>query len=128
MPCAVYHRGETRFPMVVHMRSPHIAPPVPLQPSSILCGQHDVREVVALTLSRCHSHSPPHLPPQGFHFLVTFVAGGRIRDTQCGFKLFTRRAAALLYANQRLQRWCFDVELIYLAEQLGVPLAEVCMR
>lgn len=24
---------------------------------------------------------------QGFHFLVTFVAGGRIKDTQCGFKV-----------------------------------------
>lgn len=137
----------------------------------------------------------------GFHMLVVFVAGGRVRDTQCGFKvrqcgcwpaasseavappppgplllyalkeapgghtlesisspcasltptfpvtpaprlaflscfarhppllllapfllrqLFTRRAAAVLYSNQRLQRWCFDVELLYLAEQLQV--------
>ncbi len=28
-----------------------------------------------------------NLLTQGFHFLVTFVAGGRIRDTQCGFKV-----------------------------------------
>eukprot|EP00955_Chlamydomonas_euryale_P117234 366462-Chlamydomonas_euryale.AAC.19 len=61
----------------------------------------------------------------GFHLCVMIVAGGRIRDTQCGFKLFTRPAAALLFGNQRLQRWCFDVELLYLAEQLDVPVAEV---
>ena len=61
----------------------------------------------------------------GFHLLVTTVAGGRIRDTQCGFKLFTRRAATLLFPNQRLQRWCFDVEVLYLADQLDVPVSEV---
>lgn len=66
-----------------------------------------------------------NLLTKGFHFLVTFVAGSRTRDTQCGFKLFTRRAAAMLYGNQRLQRWCFDVELIYLADVLEVPLTEV---
>jgi dolichyl-phosphate beta-glucosyltransferase len=48
-----------------------------------------------------------------------------IRDTQCGFKLATRRAAASLFSNQRLQRWCFDVELALLASRLGVPLREV---
>lgn len=53
--------------------------------------------------------------------------GGKaaIRDTQCGFKLATRRAAARLFLNQRLQRWCFDVELALLARRLGVPLREV---
>ncbi|KAF6265307.1 nucleotide-diphospho-sugar transferase [Scenedesmus sp. NREL 46B-D3] len=61
----------------------------------------------------------------GFHFLVTLVAGHAVADTQCGFKLFTRRAAAVMYTNQRLQRWCFDVELLYLAQALGVPVKEV---
>ena len=28
-------------------------------------------------------------------------------------------------SNQRLQRWCFDVELLWLAAALGVPVAEV---
>lgn len=40
-------------------------------------------------------------------------------------QLFTRRAARLLYKNQRVKRWCFDVELIYLAQQLRIPIAEV---
>ncbi|GBF93095.1 dolichyl-phosphate beta-glucosyltransferase [Raphidocelis subcapitata] len=61
----------------------------------------------------------------GFHALVTFVAGHEVRDTQCGFKLFTRRAAAAVFSNQRLQRWCFDVELVYVAQRLGVPISEV---
>ena len=40
-------------------------------------------------------------------------------------QLFTRRTARLLYKNQRIKRWCFDVELIYLAQQLRIPIAEV---
>jgi dolichyl-phosphate beta-glucosyltransferase len=43
-------------------------------------------------------------------------------------QLFTRRAASLLYTNQRLQRWCFDVELLYLADVLGIPSTEVCLH
>jgi len=61
-----------------------------------------------------------------FHVLVLIVAGPACpKDTQCGFKLFTRGAARLLFPNQRLQRWCFDVEITWLASQLGVPIAEV---
>lgn len=40
-------------------------------------------------------------------------------------QLFTRRAAASLFSNQHIQRWVFDVELVYLADQLGVPITEV---
>jgi dolichyl-phosphate beta-glucosyltransferase len=64
----------------------------------------------------------------GFHMLVVAVAGSAVKDTQCGFKMFSRHAAALLYTNQRLQRWCFDVELLYLAGRLGVPVKEVQVR
>ena len=66
-----------------------------------------------------------NLLTQGFHALVVLVAGRAIRDTQCGFKLFTRSAARALFGNQRTSRWCFDVELAVLAARLGIPVAEV---
>lgn len=62
---------------------------------------------------------------RGFHLLVMLVVGDKVKDTQCGFKLFTRRAARSLYKNQRIKRWCFDVELIYIAQELHIPIAEV---
>lgn len=40
----------------------------------------------------------------GFHALVIMVVGIEVRDTQCGFKLFTREAARCLFYNQRLRR------------------------
>jgi dolichyl-phosphate beta-glucosyltransferase len=65
----------------------------------------------------------------GFHFLVSFVGGIRgINDTQCGFKLFTRKTAQQLFLCQQLRRWCFDVELLHLAQRLGIPIAEVAVR
>lgn len=39
-------------------------------------------------------------------------------------QLFTRRSARILFQNMRLQRWCFDVELVYLAHRLQIPIAE----
>lgn len=64
----------------------------------------------------------------GFHMLVFLVIGGKIRDTQCGFKLFTRRAAFELFSQQRLQRWCFDVELAFIAQRIGIPIEEVQVK
>eukprot|EP00123_Amoebidium_parasiticum_P005648 comp16793_c0_seq1/m.15182 comp16793_c0_seq1/g.15182 ORF comp16793_c0_seq1/g.15182 comp16793_c0_seq1/m.15182 type:complete len:338 (-) comp16793_c0_seq1:29-1042(-) len=62
----------------------------------------------------------------GFHFLVLTLGGVRgVRDTQCGFKLFTRASARVLFPNLHLERWCFDVELLYTAQTLEMPIAEV---
>ncbi|KAL3684261.1 hypothetical protein R1sor_002283 [Riccia sorocarpa] len=64
---------------------------------------------------------------KGFHFCVLLVAGPGIRDTQCGFKMFTRSAARQLFTNMRLNRWCFDVELVYLCKRLAIPILEVAV-
>lgn len=64
---------------------------------------------------------------KGFHFCVLLVAGGGVRDTQCGFKMFTRAAAQNLFVNLRLKRWCFDVELLYLCKRLHIPIREVAV-
>lgn len=39
-----------------------------------------------------------------------------IRDTQCGFKLFTRASARAIFPLAHIERWIFDVELLLLAE------------
>lgn len=62
---------------------------------------------------------------KAFHLCVLLVAGPGVRDTQCGFKMFTRSAAQLLFSNLRLKRWCFDVELVYLCKRLRIPVSEV---
>ncbi|KIM58987.1 glycosyltransferase family 2 protein [Scleroderma citrinum Foug A] len=61
----------------------------------------------------------------GLHTILRIVGVGHIRDTQCGFKLFTRPAAQKIFPAQHLATWIFDVELLLLAKQLSIPVAEV---
>ncbi|KAM6383664.1 dolichyl-phosphate beta-glucosyltransferase isoform 3-T5 [Alca torda] len=64
----------------------------------------------------------------GFHFLVWFLCVKEIRDTQCGFKLLTREAALRTFSALHIERWAFDVELLYIAQRLGIPIAEVAVN
>ncbi|KAF8972761.1 glycosyltransferase family 2 protein, partial [Flammula alnicola] len=61
----------------------------------------------------------------GLHTILRIVGVGHIRDTQCGFKLFSRSAAQQIFPSQHLPTWIFDVELLLLAKQLHIPVAEV---
>ncbi|KAF8628714.1 hypothetical protein AX17_005936 [Amanita inopinata Kibby_2008] len=61
----------------------------------------------------------------GLHTILRIVGVGHIRDTQCGFKLFSREAARQIFPAQHLATWIFDVELLLLAKQLRIPVAEV---
>ncbi|RWS29616.1 dolichyl-phosphate beta-glucosyltransferase-like protein [Leptotrombidium deliense] len=61
----------------------------------------------------------------GFHFIVWFFTVKTVRDTQCGFKLFGREVAKVLFPAIHVERWAFDVELLFLAEQLNIKLGEI---
>nr|KYP64978.1 Dolichyl-phosphate beta-glucosyltransferase [Cajanus cajan] len=65
---------------------------------------------------------------KGFHLVVLMAAGPGIRDTQCGFKMFTRAAARKLFSNVRLKRWCFDVELVFLCKWFRIPVSEISVN
>ncbi|XP_037820971.1 dolichyl-phosphate beta-glucosyltransferase [Lucilia sericata] len=64
----------------------------------------------------------------GFHFLVWLFAVRSVKDTQCGFKLLTRAAANKLFKSLHVERWAFDVELLYLVERLNIPVREVAVN
>jgi len=61
----------------------------------------------------------------GFHMIVALLCVRDVRDTQCGFKLFTRDSARLLFTVLHIERWAFDVELLYLAQYHRMPIVEV---
>ena len=60
-----------------------------------------------------------------FNLLLRIILGLRFKDTQCGFKAFTRRAAQEIFSRQQIERWGFDPELLFLAKKLGFSVAEV---
>jgi len=63
-----------------------------------------------------------------FHFLASIWVVGDVKDTQCGFKGFTREVAHDLFARQRVTSIVFDVELIHLARRRGYRITVVPIR
>jgi glycosyltransferase involved in cell wall biosynthesis len=60
-----------------------------------------------------------------FNLLLRIVLGLRFRDTQCGFKAFRREAAQRIFPLQRIERWGFDPEILFLARRMGFRTVEV---
>ena len=60
-----------------------------------------------------------------YNLLLRIILGLDYRDTQCGFKAFTRDAARLIFSAQKIERWGFDPELLFLAKLYRLRVAEV---
>ena len=63
-----------------------------------------------------------------FNLLVQALVLPGIRDSQCGFKALTRRAAQDLFPRLTLGGWGFDAELLFLARKRGWTIREVPVR
>lgn len=64
----------------------------------------------------------------GFHMLVWIFAVKGIRDTQCGFKLLTRSAARRIFNVMHVERWAFDVELLFITQSYKMPIDEIAVK
>ena len=65
---------------------------------------------------------------RSFNLVMRMITGLPFRDTQCGFKLFEARAAREIFPRQRLDGFGFDVEVLYIARQLGYRAVEVAVH
>lgn len=63
-----------------------------------------------------------------FNLLMRIILGLKFKDTQCGFKAFTRQAAQAILPLQRIERWGFDPEILFLARRFGLRVEEVAVR
>ena len=62
-----------------------------------------------------------------FNWLTRLVMNLPLADTQCGFKAFRREAAQTIFIRQRIERWGFDPEILYIALRLGMRVKEVAV-
>jgi len=60
-----------------------------------------------------------------FNLVLRLFLGLNFADTQCGFKAFRRQAAQRIFPLQRIERWGFDPEILFLARRLGLTVKEV---
>jgi dolichyl-phosphate beta-glucosyltransferase len=63
-----------------------------------------------------------------FNLMVRFFLGLRLRDTQCGFKLFQRQRSRRVFEEQTTSGFGFDPELLFLAKRNGLKIHEAPVR
>jgi dolichyl-phosphate beta-glucosyltransferase len=66
-----------------------------------------------------------HLMGRVNNFIIKLTAVRGFEDTQCGFKMFNRRAAEELFSVQQMTGIGFDIELLFLAKKRGFRIKEV---
>jgi len=81
----------------------------------------------ALESSNLAVKQPPHRQLMGtvFRTLVRIARLKGIRDSQCGFKLFTASAAQAVFSRLTEPGFVFDVEALAIAQAMGYQIAEV---
>lgn len=63
-----------------------------------------------------------------FNTIVRIILRLPFVDTQCGFKAFRRERCRILFDQQRIERFGFDPELLYLARHHGLRAVEIPVR
>jgi len=63
-----------------------------------------------------------------FNRLVRLLTGLPFEDTQCGFKAFARERCRIVFEQQRIERFGFDPEILFLAHRHGLRAVEIPVR
>jgi dolichyl-phosphate beta-glucosyltransferase len=92
-----------------------------LRAADVVLGSRDLPD------SRVVRHQPlaRELLGKLFNLAIRALGVRGIRDTQCGFKLLRGDVARALFAELTVERFAFDVELVWLAQRAGYRVVEV---
>jgi glycosyltransferase involved in cell wall biosynthesis len=60
-----------------------------------------------------------------FNLILRLTLGLKFKDTQCGFKAFKQPAVQAIFPLQKIERWGFDPEILFLARKLKFKVQEV---
>ena len=63
-----------------------------------------------------------------FNRFVRFLFLKELMDTQCGFKLFKGDIGREIFKRATVDRFAYDVEILYLARKAGYKIKEVPIR
>jgi len=80
------------------------------------------------TESLQHQSFPRRFLGKGFTLLTNFWLGINFSDITCGLKAFRREAALDIFSRQRLERWSYDAEILYLAVRRNYKILERPVR
>ncbi len=63
-----------------------------------------------------------------FRLVVHTLVPLGFRDSQAGFKMFSKKATEIVFPKQTIFRWAFDVEILAIAKKLGFRINEVPIK
>lgn len=93
-----------------------------------ICEQYDViigSRYLSSSRVKLSQSSLRHTISRIGNTIIQLVLLDGIEDTQCGFKLFHTEKAQALFALQKIRRWGFDIEILFLAKAFGFSIHEV---
>lgn len=92
--------------------------------ADVVIGSRPLKE------SQLEVHQPFHREAFGrlSNLIVQVVGVKGIKDTQCGFKLFTHDAAQEIFKRCKMRGFSFDMEVLMIARDLGLKIDEVPIR
>lgn len=152
--CAVVEDYAVRFPCIALQREPHRGKGGAVR-AGVLGARSDYRFICDADLSMPIAEIARFLPPQltgfdvaigsreghgarrigepvvrhlagrAFNYLVQNLMVPGIEDTQCGFKMFTARAADAIFPRVTVDGWAFDIEVLHIARARGLRIVEV---
>lgn len=62
---------------------------------------------------------------KAFNWVVRFLTALPYKDTQCGFKLFKMNSCKDIFRKQRIEKYAFDVEILFVARKWGLVAREI---
>ncbi len=80
------------------------------------------------SLIEVHQSALRELAGITFNWVVRVVTGLPFVDTQCGFKAFARERTRIIFEQQRIERFGFDPEILFLAKHHGLRAVEIPVR
>ena len=105
---------------------------LPIEGLSSMMARFDAGADVVIASRTAEGSIVEGAPPAGreimsrlFNLAVQTIALPGIKDTQCGFKGFTARAANAIFSVATSDRFGFDVEALYLAKKNGFRIDEL---
>lgn len=60
-----------------------------------------------------------------YYELLRLILLKEVKDTNCGFKLFSRKAVEVVFPKQTINRWGYDAEVLFIAHRSGFKIKEV---
>lgn len=63
-----------------------------------------------------------------YYEMLRLILLPSVKDTNCGFKLFSRKVIKPVFSKQLINRWGYDAEVLFIADKLGFSIKEIPVR